>query len=888
MTHKPSPLLLLLLLLLLLPPVLCHPSLEPGDADALLSSSSSPAYWDRMDPHELLGEHQHAAGVSGDDELLGEDIKVSVVHVVQSCHLDIGFTSTVADVLNLYFHTHIPEAIAIGRRMRAGNATWVPEPGAYTAGNDRPGWPKNATLEAARAACASDSECVGFTYRNTAATTKRVYLKGHGATTNTDSNWTHVERPLPRPPAGWRLRFTMQSWYLQMYIHCPEPNSLGIRCPSAADKAALKAAVAAGDITWHAFPHNAELEAGSAAVIRAGLQATHTLDAELGVARKTVLSQRDVPGLTRAMIPLLKSAGIRAISVGVNGASMYPRVPRIFRWADPISGEEILAMWHARGYGGYGKEEAVVVPGFDHILVTDWNNDNDGVRSEGEYIDHLKTIAATWPEASVVVSTFDNFTEQLLKHTAAVEGLPKVTQEIGDSWIYGDPSDARKSAHMRALHRAWDSSEAAAASREPTTGEADPQLINATRFMLKNIEHTWGEHEHGLDYRPANWTNRGFAAARAAKPDAYSGYEATWWEQRHLGVNATREALGTHALGPVVARELDEYEKACGADYTQSGVDPSSLGWNAVAAKEVAFTRLTLADVTLGFDAASGAISTLNEGGVAWASGSRGLFGLEYITYSHDNFTAYQKGYSGLSKPPSWFEHDFGKPGDTLSNHTVSHGVLKSMWVRSNLTEALLLIALDGTDTAVDYGGADRYFLRIALEQRRASGAVYVAATFHVVEKTPTRHAEAMFLRFNPPQAQAAEEWMGSVELHKLGQWIAARSDLTVDGGSKILHGVEIGARVLSSSRTSAMTIVMKDAGVVSLGAPNGFPIALNASAPWQAPDVAQHGLSSMLVNNLWGTNYVMWQPYQRAGHAIVEETSYAFRYELTWGPPTL
>ena len=28
-------------------------------------------------------------------------------------------------------------------------------------------------------------------------------------------------------------------------------------------------------------------------------------------------------------------------------------------------------MWHARGYGGFGKSEAVVVPGFSHALVTD-------------------------------------------------------------------------------------------------------------------------------------------------------------------------------------------------------------------------------------------------------------------------------------------------------------------------------------------------------------------------------------------------------------------------------------------------------------------------------------------------------------------------------------
>ena len=36
-------------------------------------------------------------------------------------------------------------------------------------------------------------------------------------------------------------------------------------------------------------------------------------------------------------------------------------------------------MWHARGYGGWGKAEAVVVPGFSHALVTDWNADNRGL-----------------------------------------------------------------------------------------------------------------------------------------------------------------------------------------------------------------------------------------------------------------------------------------------------------------------------------------------------------------------------------------------------------------------------------------------------------------------------------------------------------------------------
>ena len=163
----------------------------------------------------------------------------------------------------------------------------------------------------------------------------------------------------------------MQSYYLSLYVNCPP--GIGLHCPDDTKLAAFKEAVAAGDITWHAFPHNAELEAGSAGIIDAGLALTHSLDQQLGVSNKTALSQRDVPGITRAVIPLLKKRGVNMVSVGVNGASMYPRVPKIFRWSDPISNEEVYAMWHPRGYGGTGVGDAAIVPGLKHALVTDWN-----------------------------------------------------------------------------------------------------------------------------------------------------------------------------------------------------------------------------------------------------------------------------------------------------------------------------------------------------------------------------------------------------------------------------------------------------------------------------------------------------------------------------------
>lgn len=472
----------------------------------------------------------------------------------------------------------------------------------------------------------------------------------------------------------------------------------------------------------------------------------------------------------------------------------------------------------------------------------------------------------------MVVSTFDNFTTQLLK-SGAVGSLPVVTQEVGDSWIYGDPSDARKQAQMRALHRTWE--EYAASG-----GAEDAQFLNATRFMLKNMEHTWGEHEHGLDYRASNWSNAGFAKLRATKPLGYETLEGSWWEQRRFGINATREALEKHPLGKAVEAALEAYDAACEPDFIKTGVDPVSLGWSAVPLRAVPTTALTIGDVTVGIDATSGAVNRLDFGGEAWAGFGRELFGIEYLTPSADDFSTFQRGYSGLSNPPSWFQHDFGKPGDSLANHTVSTVLLKQMWTRGNTSEALLLLTPSWSEAAVLCGGAQRYFLHLALDRTERNSLL---ATLHVVEKTPTRHAEALFLRFNPPQAFHAEG--GAVEIDKLGQWLPAKSGLAVDGGSKLLHGVQSGVRAHSAATGNTLTVEMMDAGVVCLGEPSAFPIALhvNGSHPWTPPNVAAHGFSSMLFNNAWGTNYIMWQPYRRDGRDVPAEANYAFRYRLRW-----
>lgn len=58
--------------------------------------------------------------------------------------------------------------------------------------------------------------------------------------------------------------------------------------------------------------------------------------------------QRDVPGFTRAALPILAGQGVKAVTVGVNGGSAPPAVPHNtpFLWHDTLTQTDMLAMWH--------------------------------------------------------------------------------------------------------------------------------------------------------------------------------------------------------------------------------------------------------------------------------------------------------------------------------------------------------------------------------------------------------------------------------------------------------------------------------------------------------------------------------------------------------------
>lgn len=107
-------------------------------------------------------------------------------------------------------------------------------------------------------------------------------------------------------------------------------------------------------------------------LIEAGLALTWSLDTRYGLAKKQTLSQRDVPGMTRALVPLLSKAGVTAISIGANDGSTPPSVPKVFEWVDKMSNTSLLGLFNWPGYGGISNGP-VVVNGVKHALVYNWN-----------------------------------------------------------------------------------------------------------------------------------------------------------------------------------------------------------------------------------------------------------------------------------------------------------------------------------------------------------------------------------------------------------------------------------------------------------------------------------------------------------------------------------
>jgi hypothetical protein len=192
--------------------------------------------------------------------------------------------------------------------------------------------------------------------------------------------------------------YTTHAWLVYIYIHCesnliPIVDNVTLHCPNQDLINEFKRAIVNGNIVWHAIPFNTHTEMQNKFVFDNQIKFVHALDDEFGLPHKTVMSQRDVPGLTAAVIPILLENGITSINIGANEMSGAPVVPSIFRWQHPLNSTwEIIASWHPGGYGGCATRDAIIIPNYPDILCYWWTNDNSGPGEPKEILGVIKII----------------------------------------------------------------------------------------------------------------------------------------------------------------------------------------------------------------------------------------------------------------------------------------------------------------------------------------------------------------------------------------------------------------------------------------------------------------------------------------------------------------
>jgi hypothetical protein len=295
-----------------------------------------------------------------------------------------------------------------------------------------------------------------------------------------------------------RLVWTTGSWILHRALHQADAEQAGV----------IDGAVRAGDLAWHALPLTTHTELMDAQLFRAGLGISEELDDRFG-RTTTAAKMTDVPGHTRAMVPLLAEAGVTFLHLGVNPAWPVPDVPPVFRWRSP-DGAEVVVAYQAGGYGG-----ELTIDGCDDALAFLHSGDNLGPPSADDVVAAHASLGAAYPGAEVRASTLDAFARALAA-SGAVDDLPVVTAEIGDPWLFGAGSDPQKLAAYRHLLRSGQRS----AVRD--------------RRRLLVAEHTWG-----LDQKIAlpgdrRWDRAGLAEVRSSPVGVR--FEASWAEQRaYLG-----------------------------------------------------------------------------------------------------------------------------------------------------------------------------------------------------------------------------------------------------------------------------------------------------------------------------------------------------------------
>ena len=598
-----------------------------------------------------------------------------------------------------------------------------------------------------------------------------------------------------------RYVWTTGSWLLYEYLEQATGD----------ERRRAEQAVAAGDLAWHALPFSWETEMLDRSMIVGALGLSQSLDRRFG-RTTTGAKMSDVPGHSIGIVGPLAEKGVKLLDIGVNGASTPPEVPPLFVWKDSESASLIM-MYHHKGYGG-----VVQVPGSDLAIDVEMRGDNGGPHSVDEIQKIYAELRKKFPNATLTASNLSEIAAAIEPYRS---NLPVVTQEIGDTWIYGVPSDPVKVARYREvsrLRREW------IAQSKFQVGDATD--LGLSRRLLLAVEHTWGVDTKRLEdydhYTPKD-------LAKAVDTPKFRWAETSWAEKRKdidEGIANLPEPLRMQAAEGIRALQPVEPEHA--------GLEAHRAG-----------SEIETAHFVLALDAKSGAICRLRakQSGREWASAERPLALFAYQTLSKTDYDRFIGSY--IVAKTWWAPMDFGKP------HIEQFGAQSRVWLprvgdcwEGRVATGHRIIAqLRIADAEAQRSGLVAWPQKMYLELLLTDADPAVDVNFLCFGKSANRLPEAMWLSFLP-QAPDPQGWM----IEKVNRFISPFD--VVRGGNRQMHAVSNLIRYKDAQGSFAIETL--DAPVVALGEKS--PIYYSEAQP----DIAK-GIHFSLFNNAWGTNYIQW-----------------------------
>ena len=623
--------------------------------------------------------------------------------------------------------------------------------------------------------------------------------------------------------------YTTHPWLVSLYLDCPPNmvlNGIQLLCPLKEDVDAMVDAIKSGYIVMHAGAMNMQYGIMNSDTVVASVKLVQQIYRQLGIDyMPRVLSLRDVPGLTRNSITALSYAGIEAISVGVNSYTSPPVVPQLFKWQGDLS---VLGMWHKGGYplrpgssltnpGGLSYGDCLIIPEQKVALAFAFRTDNTGPPiSLSEIEENFNVLHEEFPDADIFASTFDRFYDEVLNK---VTDIPTVKSEIGDTWLQGIQSDPRKTAEYLSLQKAYSNCVAASGCMDD-----DPRVLNATRFMIKLAEHTWGL--NGV-FDSKYWSNKEFYEVRDQLL-TFENAKNSWVEQRAF-INLTLEALGDHPLATMMRDELETTKAKLPPLGDCNGLSIS----NPVYDFTVNNTKMHIQ-----FDVARGALSALQVSDTGqWLLKDTHFGEMTYHTYNETDFVNFAHMYNY-----------YGNAGFDKPNCTNADPVSKVWNTKPTgffyCHPATFIVSMEMQDPTSHsyYGAPSQIWMNYTFVNYNS-----LIMELQLLNKTPTRLGEATMLNFYLPTPVNNDVSI----LYDLSNE-ASVFDVLLNG-SQLQHG---GYGV----RTELFTIESHHTQVIC-----PIPYPEGHATPFAAPlTPLDHmiGVAFNIHNNIWNTNYPLWYPF--------------------------